>query len=575
MGLSSSLNSGLTGLNTSSQKLNVAGNNIANANTTGYKRSRITFETAITNTLREGTGPNENLGGTNPTEVGLGSKTASITREFSGGSLNPTGVNTDMAIEGDGLFVLQNGDKQRYTRAGNFDLDANNDLVTPNGWRVMGYGVDDNFNLQNAGDAEPLNIPLGNLTVAEATTNATFTGNLNTSGAEPTQGSFNQSNTLYSDPAANPGDQATAATALTSLYDGSSATPLFATGDVITLDGVQKGDAELSKKTFEVNGTNTTGSDDNGTTLGEFNDFLADALGIQTSLSTGGVGVTNGQIEVTGNTGTANDLTIESSDVVLDAGGSPTTPFQFSKTRSADGESIKTRLSAFDSLGNELDIDVSMVLEDKNNSGTTWRYYAESADDSDVSRRLGTGTLDFNTNGELLTDTNPTITIDREDTGAQTPQQITLDLQGGGERDGVSALSDTNSSLSVQNQDGSATGTLESFSVDQNGVIQGQFSNNLRRQLGQVALARFSNPQGLADIGNNKFAATRNSGQPQIGEPTIGGRGGIVGGSLEQSNVDISEAFVDMISAQTGFQASSRIIQTSSQLLQQLIQSTQ
>jgi len=76
-------------------------------------------------------------------------------------------------------------------------------------------------------------------------------------------------------------------------------------------------------------------------------------------------------------------------------------------------------------------------------------------------------------------------------------------------------------------------------------------------------------------VGSNKFAATRNSGQPQIGEPTVGGRGNIVGSTLEQSNVDISEEFVNMIAAQTGFQASSRVIQTSSQLLQQLIQSTQ
>jgi len=571
MGLSSSLNTGLTGLDTSSQKLNVAGNNIANANTTGYKRSRVTFETAITNTLSEATGPGEGLGGTNPTEVGLGSNTAAITREFQAGSLNPTGVSTDMAIDGDGMFIVENGEQQRFTRSGNFDLDSNNDLVTPNGWKVQGFGIDDEFNIANGGDPEDLNIPIGNLTVAEATETATFGGNLNTSGPVATQGSINQTGTLYSDAATT--TQATAGTALDSVFDGGG-TQLFNTGDVISVDGVNKGGTELAERTFEVNGANTTGSDDNGTTLGDFTAFLEDSLGINAAVG-GGVAVNAGQIEVTGNEGTANDLTIDSSDIVVNPDTSPSTPFQFSKNQSADGEAVRTRLSAFDSLGNELDIDVSMVLENKSNAGTTWRYFAESPDDSDVTRVLGSGTLEFNNNGELLTNTNPTISIDREGTGAQTPQQITLDVQGSGERDGISALSDTNSSLSVRTQDGSATGTLESFTVDPEGVIQGQFSNSLRRPLGQIALAKFTNPQGLADVGNNKFAATRNSGQPQIGEPNLGGRGSIVGSTLEQSNVDISEEFVNMISAQTGFQASSRIIQTSSQLLQQLIQQTQ
>jgi flagellar hook protein FlgE len=571
MALTNSLNTGLTGLNANSRKLNVVGNNISNANTTGYKRSRVNFEGAITETLRSASAPTAELGGTNPAEIGLGAQTASVRREFNGGSLNPTGVNTDMAIEGNGMFVVENGDARHFTRAGNFDLDSNNDLVTANGWHVMGYGVQDDFEIQNGGNPEPLNIPIGNLTVAEATKTATFGGNLNTAGAVASQGSINQSQTLYSDAAAT--TQAVAGTALNSIYNNSG-TQLFNNGDVITLDNVSKGGTELGAKTFEINGTNTTGSDDNGTTLGEFNTFVEDALGIDTGVG-GGVTVNSGMIQVTGNSGTTNDITLESADVVVNASGTPTTPLQFNQTQAADGESIRTRFSAYDSLGNELNIDVSMVLESKSNSGTTWRYYAQSPDNQGVDRRLGTGTLDFDTNGQLLTTTNPVISIDRSGTGAQTPQQITLDVQGENNRDGISALTDTESSLSTINQDGSATGTLQSFSVDANGIIQGQFSNSLRRSLGQVAVATFTNPEGLADVGNNRFAETRNSGDAQIGEPTVGGRGRIVGNTLEGSNVDISEEFVNMISAQTGFQANSRVIQTSSQLLQQLINSTQ
>jgi flagellar hook protein FlgE len=572
MALTNSLQTGLTGLDANSQKLSVVGNNIANSNTTGYKRSRITFETAITQTMRRATGPTAELGGTNPAEVGLGANTAAITRQFNGGSLNATGVNTDMAIQGNGMFVIENGDQQRYTRAGNFDLDSENNLVTQNGWRVMGYGVDDNFNVQNGGNPEALNIPIGNLTVAERTSTATFGGNLNTSGAVASQGSVNESQTLYSDAAAT--TQATSGTALTSVYDASSGSPLFSNGDVITVDGVSKGGTELGARTFEVNGTNTTGSDDNGTTLGQFNNFLADAVGVDTSLG-GNIQVNSGKIELTSNEGTANGVTLESADVVVNAASSPTSPFQFNKTQDADGESVRTRFAAFDSLGNELNVDVSMVLENKSNSGTTWRYFAQSEDNQAVTRELGTGTLEFDNNGKLITSTNPTISIDRSGTGAQTPQQITLDVQGENDRDGLSALTDTESSLSMTSQDGSATGTLQDFSVGSDGVIQGQFSNNLRRSLGQVAVASFTNPQGLEDAGNNRFAETRNSGAAQIGEPTIGGRGRIVGSALEGSNVDISQQFVEMISAQTGFQANSRVIQTSSQLLQQLINSTQ
>jgi len=287
------------------------------------------------------------------------------------------------------------------------------------------------------------------------------------------------------------------------------------------------------------------------------------------------VAVNGGQIEITGNSGEVNDLDVSSTNIV-NTTGTPGNPFDLTKQDSADGESQRTTFGVFDSLGQQLNINMSMVLENKDSTGTTWRYYAESEDDTDLNRAMDTGTLEFDTNGELQLDQNPAITIDRENTGAESPQSIELAFsaaeEGGGE---LTALSDESSSLSTLSQDGSAVGTLQDFSISEDGTIVGQFSNSLTRTLGQVATARFSNPEGLAEEGGNRFQATVNSGQAQIGAPGEGGRGRVIGSTLEQSNVDISEEFVDMISAQTGFQANSRIIQTSSQLMQQLLNNLQ
>jgi flagellar hook protein FlgE len=572
MALSNSLSTGLTGLDTSSRKLNIAGNNIANVNTYGYKKSRVTFETTITRTLQGASGPTNNTGGTNPQQIGLGSKTAAVTRDFTNGSLQPTGVNTDMAIEGNGFFVVESGETQRFTRAGNFDLDQNNDLVTQNGWKVMGYGVNDNFQLDQ-GQVEPINIPLGNLTTAEATQSATFGGNLNASGPVATQGSITRTGVLRENNGTGP--LATAATNLNNLYDNAG-NNLFATNDVITIEGVTKGSSELPAKTFEVNNANTTDSDDFGQTLGDFNTFLENTLGIDTGVG-GGVTVNgSGELTITGNSGTANDLSIESGDIIKNQATTPSNPFSMTKAQDADGESVSTTFAAFDSLGNELDVNLNMVLTNKSNTGTTWRYYAQSDDDTDLDRTLGTGTLSFGNDGQLLTQDAPTISIDRDGTGATSPLDVTLNLQPGADGEvGVTALADQRSTLTTRTQDGAPTGTLEDFSVNNDGTITGRFTNNLQRTIGQVAVAQFTNPEGLADIGDNKFAATRNSGNAQIGEATVAGRGRILGGTLEQANVDITEEFTDLISAQTGFQANSRVIQTSSQLLQQLINSVQ
>jgi len=232
------------------------------------------------------------------------------------------------------------------------------------------------------------------------------------------------------------------------------------------------------------------------------------------------------------------------------------------------GESVHTTFLAYDSLGTAMNVDVTAVLESKADTGNTWRFFATSADNKQNGPVLGDGTITFDANGNLTAVTGNSLTIDRTGTGATTPQTIKLDFNA------MTQLTDKNSSMVMTQQDGSALGTLSSFSVGADGVISGAYSNGLTRTLGQVAIATFSNPNGLDDKGGNIFATSADSGVPLITSPLSLGAGAVRAGSLELSNVDISTEFTNLIIASTGFSASSKVISTSDQLIQELLNST-
>lgn len=572
MGLTGALYTGLSGMYANSEWITVSGNNIANVNTTSYKASRMGFETQISQLIRPASAPTENSGGVNASQSGLGVKVGSTSRNFNNGSLQPTGVKSDLAIQGDGFFIVDMNGLRRYTRDGNFGLDSDFVLVNSSGGRLQGYGVDSNFNIIE-GVLGDLRIPKG-ISIAEATTTAKFKGNLDASGAVATRGSINTSMALY---LADLTTAASATTALTALYR-SDGTKLFQSGDVITLSGVTKGRSSetdntslgqmtIADHTFEVE-TNTRGADDSGTTLQDFLDFLEDVLGIDTSVGGGAVVNGTGQIVVTGNTGETNDLTIDNGDIIVNKGSSNSKPFTWAKTQDADGESVRTSFYAYDSLGTEVNLDLTMVLEEKSNTGTTWRFYIQSEDDSDLDRVVGNGTLTFDTGGKLLAATGDSISIDRSGTGAATPMQITLDFAAGA--NAITAVAGT-SFVSEWQHNGSPISTLYDFAVGSDGTITGMFNTGLERVLGRIPLALFSNPQGLVDEGSNLFNTSTNSGTPVIASAMTGGAGQIVGGSLELSNVELSQEFINLINASTGFTANSRVISSSQQLIQELL----
>ncbi|MGD0384190.1 MAG: flagellar hook-basal body complex protein [Thermoguttaceae bacterium] len=182
MGLASALSTALTGLTGSETMIDVVGNNLANSSTVGFKESSVSFATQFSQTYSTGSSPTTSNGGTNPVQVGLGTMVAAVTANFTEGTVSNTSTTTDMAIQGNGFFIIQQSDgSYAYTRDGEFTLNANNQLVTASGNQVLGYTVDSDFNIQTT-SLEPLTIPLGTKMVAQATQNVTLTGTLSPTG---------------------------------------------------------------------------------------------------------------------------------------------------------------------------------------------------------------------------------------------------------------------------------------------------------------------------------------------------------------------------------------------------------
>ncbi len=582
MASTTALFTGLSGLISNSRRLDVIGNNISNVNTTAFKSNRMQFTPTFSRNFTLGTAPGTNTGGTNPGQIGLGVTVAGTQRNFNNGAIGATGVATDVAIEGDGFFIVDVAGTRHFTRAGNFVRNPQNELVTQSGARVMGFGVDEQFNVIE-GDLVALSVPVGTLTLAEASRNVIFNGNLNASGSVGTTGSVHTGRAWFTDAAMT--IPVTSATDLTTtdvyMSDGAGGSVLAFDSSVnpktITISGVEKGGKDLGSKTFAFSATAVAGAEANGTTMADFTAFLEDVLGLDSSNVGGssnlGGNVTinaGGQLVITGNEGTVQDLALETADFVVGTPGSGSgQPLVLQKSGSANGESVRTSFVVYDSLGTPLTIDLTFTLQQTSASGgTTWQFVAESNDNDAVSRLIGLGEVTFDATGRFTNATNQSFSITRTN-GAVSPLTVNMDFNSGA--DAVSSLTDSASNLAAVFQDGSPIGTLSNFSIGEDGRISGSFTNGLTRTIGQVALAKFSNPEGLVDAGDNLFRTGPNSGTPLVAKPRDFGTGRLVGGALELSNVDLSQEFINMILASTGYSAASRVITTTDELINQLL----
>ena len=322
--------------------------------------------------------------------------------------------------------------------------------------------------------------------------------------------------------------------------------------------------------------------------VGDLLTFMQQAMGIQTPPGpdpnnpippdgpTGddpGASVTStGQIQLVGNNGTDNAINISLSALQLTGGTPPQTEavnLPFNTVQQAQGQSASTDVIVYDSLGIPLTVNITCVLQQTTSSYTEYRWFADCGQNdpgggsSDIA--VGTGLVQFDGDGNFMSATNDTVSIGRANEPSVKPLQFNLNFSS------ISGLATSTASLAVTSQDGSAPGTLSSYQIGQDGTISGVFSNGISRDLGQIVLARFSNPDGLEQQGQNMYSAGVNSGLPVIGTPSSNGIGSIVAGALELSNADVGTNLISLITASTMYESNSRVITTTQQLFRDLL----
>ena len=466
-GLLGSMYTGNSGLQAASKGVSVVGDNIANTNTVGFKSGRIHFQEMLQEYIVGASGINQ---------VGRGVQMSRIEKLFTQGALQFTGVPTDMAVDGDGFFVVKEPGQQQspnmYTRAGQFRFDKDGFMVSQSGSRVQGYNAAGDGDL--SGILSDMQIENTNL-APKASTQIDLAMNLDPN-ATVVPGGF------------DPTDETTR-----------EATSNFRTTVVLY-------DSLGNPHSVEVYGTRTSAAD---------------------------------------------------AGVALGAGANP-----------GEGEDAVWK---FHAVIPSADLDGGNPL------------------DPNAVTEFDLGTLIFNQNGQLSRSATNGVSVPWVGANAgainvgfgdplyqAAADPVTGDLiripENGG-RSGTTLWGEVReSSLSNISQDGYGTGVLQNITVDGNGFITGAYNNGQSQILGQVALARFNDPTGLTSNGGNNFLESNSSGEPVIGAPRTGSRGGIVSGSLEASNVELSEEFIQLISYQRAFQANSRTIQTADGLMQEVFQ---
>lgn len=559
MGLASALNTSLNGLALNETTIDVLGNNIANAGTNGFKASNVRFATQLSRTLSVGSRASDTSGGTNPRQIGLGATVSVISRDFTQGSITNSTSPSDLAIQGNGLFVLDGPNGVVYSRNGNFQLNSSSQLVNDQGMFVQGYAVDRSFNLVTT-QLSNLSIPLGNLNIAQRTTKANMGGALFPAGILSSQGALITSDTLTDN---STSANATAISLLTDIRN-SAGDPVFTVGEALQFTP-RKGGRTVDPVTMDVTAAST---------VADLMSYMSDTFGLQSGGSipndgsTGtqpGISIVGGQLRLVGNAGKVNDLDVNTGDLL---GNGSVVPIIFNKTNTAVGESTSTEFVAYDSLGQPIRLRVSLALESRSTNDSTWRYYIDSSDDSRRGIAISNGVIQFDNNGKITGNATAVATLERDNVAAISPMQISIDF------DAVAGISSSTSGSGINliDQDGAAPGTLQSFVISDTGVINGVFDNGIIRTLGQVVLARFANTSGLIEDGSTTYKEGVSSGTAALVAPGTFGVGTIRPGAVELSNTDIGKSLVDLIVASTNYRGNARVISSVQQLVDELLQ---
>jgi len=540
-----SMYAGVSGLNAHQQMMDVTGNNISNVNTIGFKSSRVTFKEMLSQTIQGASAPQANRAGTNPQQVGLGVGVGSIDSDMSSGNLQSTGKTSDVAIQGDGFFVLRDGNNQVYSRAGNLNFDENGRLYSSStGMLVQGWMADANgdygdFNAQNIDD-----ITLKQEINAVATDKVKYGKNLD-AGAMNSLEILEQNLELST--ASGYGEELSFSLQETEEFNvwdftlnaSNSSTEFSSNGE--TFDDTLKGKIKL---------------DNNGNiTSFETNEGLATEVDLLTNPL-----VTT----IVDPSGTNPDETLSLSSTDVNNIFTNSTGVNDANVDLAFEQTAKRNIAVdvFDSQGGKH----TVVLPLEKTANNEWQI-SDSDEDFSVDGITGTAslggdhTITFDANGNI--DGGETVELTFTPAGPDMEQTVELDFSAVTQFDGSMTANFTN-------VNGYEDGALESFSFTETGDVVGSYSNGLTQTLAKLGLANFSNPAGLMRQ-EGVFQTTSNSGDPELGAAAQGGFGSLAPATLEMSNANLSQEFTNMITAQRGFQASSKLITTSDEMLQELV----
>ncbi len=615
-----SLFTAISGLNNHQTKLDVIGNNIANVNTTAFKSGRVRFADILNQTLRGASAPQDSRGGINPMQVGLGMQVAAIDNNHTQGNLQSTGRELDMAIQGNGFFIVNDGRQNYFTRDGSFARGADGYLVnSANGFRVMGWMAGTDGSVDVTQPPGSLNIPLGFKAEARATENMIFGGNLSASvkplsgevitsrdGGEGVDSAFmisagdadggsfmllidgNVTDSIPFDAAA--GELVAAIEALGPPYTGNVTVTEDGAGTwVVSFDTAEIGSpvaVEFNGDDLSFGGVTGDHTGDGVSTLSAGSDSVNELQQISINNATGGSFTLSFDGETTGPlayNATADNIraalqsltAINSGDVSVT--GSIGGPWTVEFTGSLAGtdvaalqintegllSSFPLEMDVYDSLGN---VHTLAVAFDK--AGTnewTWEAHIK---DGDSLLGTGSGTIAFNEHGSVISGQEGTFTLNPIPAGSSLEGSDSLQIMLN-----FSALSQLvgETDALLRQQDGFPMGILSAFTVGGTGIVTGAYSNGMVAALGQIALGRFENPEGLIKVGSNMFQSSANSGDVFIGTPGTQGRGTIETSTLEMSNVNIAFEFTEIITTSRAFQANSRVITSSDELLQEVV----
>ncbi len=610
--------SAISGLQGDSTWLDVIGNNISNVNTTAYKASRLEFSNQISNNLNSGTGddPAEGLGGTNPEQVGLGVKVASIDTLFTQGQLQQTGITTDIAITGTGFLDAKVGDTTYLTRAGNLNFDSNGNLVDQNGGLIQGYTasleytqttVDNNvplvvtsanlvLNNQNPGNISDIQIKPDMVVPAKATTVMNIAGNLDSfQQADQTGGILDVATTAAGPllPFVEAPGVTTNAADLVIGPDVRAGAPaggvvLHQTGNLSTGNPVITGGG-VPLATARTTNTFAWNQQPPISPATETVSTVYDSLGNPHEITT-----LYYQVNDLGEAGVNNPTAAGQSQAVYAWYSFDTTggvaPFSGAVvpagSNAPDSNLVGGTGIAEDYTRNTGDTYVGdfLVFNTDGSLATTGGADVTGANATMVQAKIYLPPADNNAGVATLPANSPLPTI-----GANITQIGmnfgTAGILGTGERDGL--FSDAEGTFQVVNgvntyvpsdtatvksQDGYADGTLQSLSFDKTGTIQGVFSNGKTFALGQVVLTSVTNQEGLESVGNGYYSQTASSGPSFTGLAGTDNLGTVAGSSLEGSNVDLTVELSNMIIAQRGYESNARVISVVNSTLQTLTQ---